>query len=199
MEQYSDDLVELGNQAWILNGSLAELHRFKGAVERHIAAQPSTTETLGHDLAQDLIPAIERLKVRQQALLAKWLRRIREQSLHPQWIVVLDQPWGSRLVVPEPLSKRMQVEDAVSMTLADARELACRYPDQFFTAYKHRRAGDDTDVTQAPDAIVDITRFAGVHLSVSKMWWSWWLEPQWPLCRLQVMSENLWEIDSCGS
>jgi len=198
MTSYSDELVELGNQAWILNGALAELHRFHASVERHLASAPAQHAVLEQELGTQLAPAIGRLRSRLQALMTKWTGRMALEA-PGETVVVEDQPWGCRVLVPATVRAQLQVSSGLTMELAELQRLAAAYPAQFFVFYSAvgpAAAGQDTEDRSAER--VAAVRFAGVPLNVARMWWSWWFTTEWPLCRLQALSHNLWQIDSCG-
>ncbi len=194
MEQYSDDLVELANQAWILNCALAELYRFKKSVQEHIQIEPSVTRHLQRNFNADLIPAIARLKTRLDALLLKWIRRLKEQSQHLQTLSVHDEPWGCRIDIPAYIRQQMQVEETVDMSMKDIQLLAQKNPDDFFVFYERSVVVDCVKGAGGISADVHVIRFTGVQLNVSRMWWSWWFESS-PLCRLEALTGNLWKID----
>jgi hypothetical protein len=194
MAQYSDALVELANQAWILNLALAELHGFKAAVECHVRSQPAIAGGLNCDLDGRLIPAIARLKTRQQALLDKWQRRIAEQSLGPADFTLGFESWGCRLELSSAVRRQLQVDPAVEMTLADVQRLAASQPEHLFTFTSLHP--NPAVVIDDPGVVVRVTRFSGVDISVSKMWWSWWQGAPQLCCRLQAFGDNLWQSDS---
>lgn len=189
MKLYSDELVELANQAWILNVALAELHRFDASVEAHLQAEPGSTQTLAHDRNLLLAAAIGRLRTRLDALLSKWQRRIVQETPALAPLELYAEPWGCRLAVPDAI--RIRVEPAGSMPLADAEALAARHPQVFYTF--HAQGGSAEDPLQP----VSVTGFSGVDLNTAKMWWSWCLESPLPQCRLLARSDNLWAVDSC--
>lgn len=191
MKLYSDELVELANQAWILNVALAELHRFDARVEAHVQAEPETTQTLMDDRSLILAAAIGRLQTRLDALLGKWLRRIVQESPELAPLEVCAEPWGCRLAVPDAIRMQIRVEPAVRMSLADAEALAARHPQVFYTFNTQGSSAE------APLEPVLVTGFSGVDLNTAKMWWSWCLESPLPHCRLLARSKNLWETDSC--
>ncbi len=197
-EHYSDALVELGNQAWILNLALAELHGVKGGIAKHIRSQPDSSQDLAVDLERRLLPAIARLQTRLQALLSKWQRRMAEESTTLAGFTLRTEPWGYQLELPVPVRRHLQLESHIEMSLAEARLLAAAEPNSFFTV---TASLNDATTTPAliddPVSSVSLNRFYGMDLSVAKMWWSWCHDGQQLQCRLQPLSDNLWQSDSC--
>ncbi|MEH6822512.1 MAG: hypothetical protein V7629_01215 [Motiliproteus sp.] len=188
---YSDELVELANQAWILNVALAELHRFDARITAHLLAEPVTALQLAHDRDDTLSPAISRLKIRLDALLSKWQRRIVQESPELVSLVISAEPWGCRLEVPDAIRKQIQIESAGDMPLADAEMLAAGNPEVFYIFWTQSNSAED------PFERVSVTGFSGIELNTAKMWWSWCLDSPWPLSRLQVTRANLWQVDRC--
>ncbi len=201
MTGYSDELVELANQAWILNVALTELHRFNASVEAHVAAQPTTSQALATARNETLAASIDRLQTRLEALLGKWLRRIAQETPALAAPRVDQQPWGCRLEVPDAIRSQLQVTSVGQMSVADARVQAAADPDSFYTFTSCNSDVEAVVSVKGAEGVevdrVTVTRFSGVDLNTAKMWWSWCLESSLPWCRLQVLSHNLWEVDLC--
>ena len=196
MAVYSDALVELGNQAWILNLALAELQGVKVGVESHIRSQPATHCDLTDNLERQLTPAIARLQTRLQALLSKWQRRMVEESAEMADFFLQSEVWGCRLALPALVRQQLQVESKVQVSLAEAQALASAHPEQFFTVASPL-SGVALASLDASDTLVTLNRYSGMDVSVAKMWWSWCLDQTLLQCRLQVLSDNLWQSDCC--
>ena len=190
MKLYSDELVELANQAWILNVALAELHRFNASIEAHVEEEPAATLAIEQARKQTLGAAIDRLKTRLDALLSKWQRRVSQEAPTLATFVLSSEPWGYLLLPPKAIRQQVRVTPVGEMLLADAEALAVKNSDVFY-AYEAQGGIDD------PRALVQVTAFSGVDLNTAKMWWSWCVESPLPRCRLLAQSGNLWRIDSC--
>ena len=189
MRGYSDALVELGNQAWILNVALAELHSFDQLTN---ALPQSTAMTeLDQGRQQLLYPAIARLQTRLEALLSKWQRRMAEEA--GQDIPISYQSWGCQVSMPESL-KQMSIEVIEQQTLAQIRAQALSCADDFFifTAPEGEVLTPDR-----PSSVANLIRFHGVDCTIAKMWWSWCLSTERLYCRLEPLADNLWHGDSC--
>ncbi|WP_210397909.1 hypothetical protein [Motiliproteus sediminis] len=182
-ESYSHELVELGNQAWILNCALAELYRFQKLMDDDEAMSPALAE----GRRQLLDPAYTRLYTRLQALMAKWTRRIAEQA--GETMGVEERPWGIEVQLPDAVRQRLKAQLMEPLTRDEMIARADASPDRLFLCYP---------VVDA-DQRYSVWRFDGADISYSKMWWSWWLASDRPLCRRQALSDNLWLIDGCGT
>ncbi|MEH6473820.1 MAG: hypothetical protein V7752_21575 [Halopseudomonas sp.] len=191
MESYTDDLVELANQAWILNVALAELHGFNASVDAAACA------ALSSDRDSQLVPAINRLQTRLQALMAKWQRRVLEQSPRLESLSLQTEPWGYHVAIPEAVRQQMQRQPAVTMPLVDAKVLAAQQPNALFTFDYRDQQGLTIELDHDATTLVTVSQFSGVDLNVCKMWWSWWDDANALSCRLQAFSDNLWQVDSC--
>ena len=191
MGTYTDDLVELANQAWILNVALADLHGFNASIETAAYA------ALSSNRKSQLIPAINRLHTRLQALMVKWQRRVLEQSPQLESLSLRAEPWGYRVAIPEAVRQQMQRQPAVAMSLLDAKELAAQQPSALFTFEYRDQQGLSIELDHDATELVSVSPFSGVDLNVCKMWWSWWVDTNSPRCRLQAISDNLWQVDSC--
>ncbi|MEH6651332.1 MAG: hypothetical protein V7707_14995 [Motiliproteus sp.] len=190
MKSYSDALVELGNQAWILNVALAELHGFTQVIDAQ--SQLKTVAVLSHGRQQLLQPAIARLQTRLQALLIKWQRRmIEETGVEPS---ISYPPWGCQVRLPDNLQQQMRVETAEQQTLAHIRAQALQCPDQFFIC---TAVEGDVLTPDKPSSVANLTRFRGVESNVARMWWSWSLDQNRLYCRSAALADNLWLGDSC--
>lgn len=190
MKLYSDELVELANQAWILNVALAELHRFNASIETHVEEEPAATLAIEQARKKTLGAAIDRLKTRLDALLSKWQRRVRQESPALATFVLSSEPWGYRLQPPAAVLQQIQIASAGEMSLADAERLAANNPEVFYSYEAQQRTEGTLDRVQ-------LIAFSGVDLNTAKMWWSWCVESPLPRCRLLAQSGNLWRIDSC--
>ena len=192
MKLYSDELVELANQAWILNMALAELHQFSTRLDSHIGAHPATSQALVVARGENLVSALQRLGTRLDALLSKWQRRIAQETPQLEAPVLEPVAWGYRLVLPESIRCPLQVRDLGEMTMTEAETLAASDSKAFYT-YQACQRGLTGE--QVPRGIV--TAFSGVDLNTAKMWWSWCIDGTLPASRLQVVTDNLWEVDCC--
>lgn len=185
---YSDELVELGNQAWILNCALAELHSFNATLSPLLAIAPE--QALRQATQQQFTPACARLRTRLEALLSKWSRRMAEAS--DEEPVLHRAAWGYRVSVPTWVSSQLRI-DTQQVTFADAQRLAAAHPDQLLLIERAPRTGQITAIDSHSE--VRLHSCTGVPLNVARMWWSWCLQPEQLYCRLQVISRNLWEFE----
>lgn len=210
MKAYSDALVELGNQAWILNVALAELHRFDQLIDGSSHSMTAAALSHGHQQhshqlhnrqqqsrqqqgrQQLLHPAIARLQTRLQALLSKWQRRMTEESGEVPSISY--QPWGCQVRLPDSLRSKIKIETFELHTLAQIRSLALRCADDFFICSTLEGKALMPD---RPSSVASLIRLSGVDRSVAQMWWSWCLGQDRLHCRVEALTDNLWHGDSC--
>lgn len=186
---YSDELVELGNQAWILNCALAELASFNATLTQQLTTAPD--QALQQASQQQFAPACARLRTRLDALLSKWSCRMAEASGEEP--VLQHAAWGCRVRAPEWVSSQLCIESQ-QLTFAAAQQLAAANPDQLLLIECAPRSGQITAID--PLSEVRLHSCSGVPLNVARMWWSWCLQPEQLYCRLQVISRNLWEFES---
>ena len=192
-QRYSHELVELGNQAWILNCALAELYRFSVQTEAAAAASPLLHQSLHQSLQQQLLPARARLQTRLQALMSKWCQRMAEQSgVVPR---VTARPWGVSVDVPDQLRAELQRIALPAMNLAQARDYAAQHPELFLLVWGAPQPNSDPIDERQPLSILGIS---GADHRSRQLWWSWCWESEWPLCRHGALADNLWQIDGCG-